>query len=140
MKTFKKILSLVKQYKKQLAILALVIGGALGYSYIMGFFKTEHFGLSQTSKELVFFSMKGCGHCEEFQPTWDLLVTNYGNTEYIELVQVKQNEKPEIAEQYGVSSFPTIMSLTEGKKVKEYEGDRSYEDLVRFMEYHISNN
>ncbi len=140
MKIFNKILKIVKQYKKQLAILALVIGGTLGYYYMMGFFNKEHFGLSQTSKELVFFSMKGCGHCEEFQPTFDLLVNNYGNTEYIELVQVKQNEKPEIVEQYGVSSFPTILALTEGKKVKEYTGNRSYKDLVRFMEYHISNN
>jgi len=140
MKMFNKVLSLVKQYKRQLAMLAVAIGGALGYAYLMGFFNKEHFGLSQTSKELVFFSMKGCGHCVEFQPTFDLLKSNYGNTAHIEIVQVKQNEKPELTEQYGITSFPTILALKEGKKVKEYSGDRSYEDVVRFMNYHISNN
>ena len=139
MKLFNKILSLLKQYKNEIAMLVVAIVGALGYAYVMGFFAKENFGLSQTSKELVFFSMKGCGHCEEFQPTWDLLVTNYGNTAHVDLVQVKQNEKPELAEQYGVTSFPTIMSLKGGKKVKEYTGDRSYEDVVRFLTHHISN-
>ena len=43
MKIFNKVLKLVKQYKKQLAILALVIGGALGYAYIMGLFKITFF-------------------------------------------------------------------------------------------------
>ena len=140
MKIFNKILSLVKQYKRQIAMLAVSIGAALAYAYFMGFFNREHFGLSQTSKELVFFSVKGCGHCEEFQPTWDLLKSNYGNTAHIELVQVKQDEKPEIASQYGITSFPTILSIKGGEKVKEYDGDRSYEDVVRFMNYHISNN
>ena len=140
MKYFNKLLSLLKQYKRQIVMLLVAIAGALTYANMMGFFNTEHFGLSQTSKEIVFFSMKGCGHCEEFKPTWDLLVSNYGNTAHIDLVQVIQNEKPEIAEQYSINSFPTILALKGGKKVKEYTGDRSYEDVVRFMNYHISNN
>ena len=140
MKIINKIKSLVKPFRKQLIIVSIIVAMAFGYTYLMGYFNKEQFGLSQTSKELVFFSMKGCGHCEDFQPTWDQIVTNYGNTAHIELVQVKQNEKPEIAEQYGVTSFPTILSLKGGEKVKEYDGDRSYEDVVRFMNYHISNN
>ena len=140
MKIFNKVLSLVKRYKRQLAMLAVAIGGALGYAYLMGFFNKENFGLSQTSKEIVFFSMPGCGHCEDFQSTFDLLKSNYGNTAHIEIVQVKSDEKPELIEQYGITSFPTILALKAGKKVKEFSEDRTYENLIRFMNYHISNN
>ena len=140
MKIFNKIINFLKPFRKQVIVSSIIVALAFGYTYLMGYFNKENFGLSQTSKELVFFSMEGCGHCVEFQPTFDLLKSNYGNTAHIEIVQVKQNEKPEMAEQYGVTSFPTIMSLKEGKKVKEYSGDRTYEDVVRFMNYHISNN
>ena len=137
---FKKLISLLKQYKRQLAMLAVAVAGALGYAYLMGFFNREHFGLSQTSKELVMFSMPGCGHCEKLQPTWDLLKTNYGNTAHIEIVEVSSSEKPELVEQYGITSFPTVLALKAGAEVDKYDGDRSYEDLVRWMNYHISNN
>ena len=133
LKYLNKTLALLKDNKKVLLVVCIVV-----YMLYRSYTK-ESFGLSQTGKELVFFSMPGCGHCEEFQPIWNLLYTNYGNTQHIDLVQVKSDEKPGMINRYGITAFPTILALKGGELVKEYEGDRSYPDLVRFMNYHISN-
>lgn len=101
--------------------------------------KIENFGLSQTGKELVFFSMTNCSHCQKFKPIWDLLVKNYGNTNNIEIVEVNSDDRPDLIKKYNISSFPTIHALKDGKIVGTFNGDRTYENLVRYMNYHISN-
>lgn len=90
-------------------------------------------------KELIFFSMPGCGHCENFKPTWDLLVKNYGNIKDIELIQVISNQKPELVEKFKIQGFPTILFIKDSQKVSEYKGDRSYEDLVKYMKFCMSS-
>lgn len=90
-------------------------------------------------KELIFFSMPGCGHCENFKPTWDLLVKNYGNIKDIELIQVISNQKPELVEKFEIQGFPTILFIKDSQKVSEYKGDRSYEDLVKYMKFCMSS-
>ena len=105
----------------------------------MMFFRKEKFTVSRLNRELVFFSMDGCGHCEELKPTWDLLVTNYGNNNYIELKQVVSQQRPDLVKQYGVTGFPTILALHNGQILKKYDGDRTYESLVRFMNHAMSD-
>jgi len=90
-------------------------------------------------KELIFFSMPGCGHCKNFKPTWDLLLKNYGNIKDIELIEVSSNEKPELVELFEIDGFPTILYAKDNKKVSEYKGDRSYEDLVKYMKHCMSS-
>ena len=90
-------------------------------------------------KELIFFSMPGCGHCKNFKPTWELLVKNYGDIKDIELIQVSSNEKPDLVELFEIEGFPTILYVKDNKKVSEYKGDRSYEDLVKYMTYSMSS-
>ena len=69
-------------------------------------------------KELIFFSMPGCGHCKNFKPTWDLLVKNYGNIKDIELIQVSSNEKPELVELFKIDGFQQFYMR---KIIKKYQ-------------------
>lgn len=134
-----KLLSFLKKNKNvvfMVIVLTIVCGLFCVYKLMQ---KSEGFGLSQTGKELVFFSMPGCPHCDKFKPTWDLLRNNYGNTAHIEIVEVSSNERPDLVQKYGISSFPTIVALKEGELVGTFEEDRNYENLVRYMNYHISN-
>ena len=73
--------------------------------------KTESY-TSQLGREMVFFSMKGCGHCEKMKPAWNQLVKNYGSENaYIELHQVVADESPDLIEKYDIQSFPCYSAI-----------------------------
>ena len=96
--------------------------------------KNESFTTSRLNRELVFFSMNGCGHCEDLKPVWDLLVNNHGDNQFVEIKKVIAQENPKIVEKYNIQAFPTILALKDGKLNHKYDGDRSYEDLVLFLD------
>jgi len=139
MSIIQKILGLFKKYRMQILFAIISITGALLYGHLMGFFKKEQFRVSRLNREMIFFSMKGCGHCEDMKPVWELLKSNYGNNDYIELNQVVAQDKPELTEKYGVQSFPTILALKDGEINMTYSGDRSYESLLQFMNNAMTN-
>ena len=138
MKIIQTLLTLLKKYRTESIILGLVLLAGLFYGLIFGI-TPEKFTVSRLNRELVFFSMNGCGHCEEMKPTWDLLVNNYGDNNFVELKHIVAQDKPELTEQYKVTAFPTILALKDGKLNLKYDGDRSYEDLVRFLNYAMTN-
>jgi len=122
--------------------LVLMVGSIICIPFIIFFLlnslKNEGFS-PKAHKEMLFFSMPGCGHCDNFKPTWDLLVKNYGNVKDIKLIQVVSNEKPELVELFEIQGFPTILYAKDNRKVSEYQGDRTYDDLVKFMKYSMSS-
>jgi thiol-disulfide isomerase/thioredoxin len=90
-------------------------------------------------KEMIYFSMPGCRYCEKMQPTFDLLLKNYGKIKGIKLKQIISSKNPKLVEKYNIQSFPTILYIREGKVVNEYKGDRSYNDLLNFMKKSMTN-
>lgn len=137
MNLLKKILDFLKKYK-MVVILIVSLFSVVLISGIFGM-KNEKFTVTNSGRELVFFSMKGCSHCEDIKPMWNLLIQNYGNNNYIELKQVVAQDNPDLVKQYDVKGFPTILALKDGKINFEYKGDRSYEDLVRFMNHAMTD-
>ena len=137
---FKNILSLLKKYRIPLLLIALGVSLAVGYAFMMGSLPKSEAYASQLGKELVFFSMNGCGHCDAMMPAWKQLVSNYGSENaYIEYKHVVAQERPDLIEKYNVQAFPTILALKDGEIAQTYEGDRSYEDLLRFANYAMTN-
>lgn len=130
-------LKLLKQNlsnKKVLLTLLVLVGCAIGaYFYMILNNQEDTENFTTSNKEIVLFSMKGCSHCEKLQPYWDLFVKNYGNNQFVELKQVYFDDKPEIVKRYGVNGFPTILGLENGEKVKEFNSERTYENLVLFL-------
>jgi thiol-disulfide isomerase/thioredoxin len=115
-------------------IIILVIGIVI---YLLK--KRDNFIVSRLGKELVFFSMDGCQHCENMRPIYELLRKNYGENQYIEIKEIKSSERPEIIKKHQINAFPTIAYLKNGNLKNKHEGKMDYEDLVRFMNYSISN-
>ena len=129
----------LKKMDKKLVLIITIIIIIIGIFIVLPMLSKENYGLSKTKKEIMFFSMKGCGHCVEFQPVWDALVNNYGSTEHLELIQIKYPEQQDIVEQYGIKSFPTIVAVNKGKIIDTYNDERSYEPLQRWMTHFISD-
>ena len=134
----KKSLKSLSLDKLMLLIGATMVVGYFAYSY----FFAEGFrtlGKMGSRKEIVLFHMEGCGHCEKLMPTWDVFEKNYSTNTHVHIGKINVTQKPEAAEQYGIESFPTIVYINDEEIVDVYQGDRTYNSLVQFLNYVIGN-
>lgn len=87
---------------------------------------------------LILFKAEWCGHCQNFLPTFKKLTENLNSNQLCAVVDA--DEESELINQinsfiygYKVQGFPTLVLYHDGKFIKTYEGDRSIEDLLEFM-------
>ncbi|KAJ6539389.1 thioredoxin-like domain-containing protein [Mycena capillaripes] len=85
------------------------------------------------------FYASWCGHCKRLKPTWDSLGDHYAplkKTLTIAKMEAQENDLPPSAP-FSIAGFPTIKFKKAGtREFIDYEGDRSYESLVSFLEEH----
>ncbi|KAI8342864.1 hypothetical protein BC941DRAFT_412887 [Chlamydoabsidia padenii] len=83
-----------------------------------------------------------CGHCKKLAPTWEKLgeqVKTAGGNLVIAKLDGIDNDIPPEAHMH-VSGFPTLKFVkAETNEVVDYNGDRSYEDLVRFINEQVTD-
>ncbi|KAJ7129623.1 thioredoxin-like protein [Mycena epipterygia] len=89
------------------------------------------------------FYASWCGHCKRLKPTWDSLGDHYAplkKTLTIVKMEAQENDLPPSVG-FTISGFPTIKFKKAGtREFIDYEGDRSYESLVAFLEEHAVNS
>ncbi|KAK4689461.1 hypothetical protein P7C73_g637, partial [Tremellales sp. Uapishka_1] len=88
------------------------------------------------------FMAPWCGHCQRLAPIWDTLGEKYSSNKNIVIAQMDatENDIPPQAP-FKVSGFPTLKFRPAGSdEFIDYNGDRSLESLVEFVEEHISRN
>lgn len=129
----------INKLSKQIIMILTLIIILLTIIYLIKLLLKENFTSNKPYKELIFFTMTGCPHCEDMKPTWNLLKKNYNNNQHIKLIEINVQEKPNLVELYKVKAFPTLLYIKDEKINKEYDGDRSYESLIKFLKYSIAN-
>lgn len=101
----------------------------------------NHSELSSIGKKgpwLVLLHANWCPHCRNMDEDW-VNMTNSNprfNTAKIESELV--NNAPKVISNLPVQGFPTMVMIKDGKKVAEYSGDRSPEDMLNFGNKHCS--
>uniref|UniRef100_A0A6C0HHH9 Thioredoxin domain-containing protein n=1 Tax=viral metagenome TaxID=1070528 RepID=A0A6C0HHH9_9ZZZZ len=84
-----------------------------------------------------------CGHCQMMQPAWDALKTN-DDISNIDIAIIEVNEDALQTIQHDTTKnfqgYPTIRLVIDGKIKKEYEGDRSTNDMVNFIKDNLNKN
>tara|TARA_Y100000992_G_scaffold301994_1_gene274494 strand:- start:1822 stop:2250 length:429 start_codon:yes stop_codon:yes gene_type:complete len=77
-----------------------------------------------------------CYWSKKIQPVWDKLKKLNENNENIEILDIKcdlkDNEK--LCNENEIEGFPTLKLYTDDDQVIDYQGDRSLDDLVKFLE------
>lgn len=84
-----------------------------------------------------------CGHCKRLKPIWDTLGDKYAPIKdklRIAKFEATENDLP-ASVPFRIQGFPTIkLKLAGSRDFIDYEGDRSLESLVSFVEEHAKNS
>jgi uncharacterized protein YdaT len=99
--------------------------------------------LIETLPAFVKIHSPNCGHCVNMKEAWDALEKSSDIKHYdIAIIEVHEGATNNISSPSGQidQGLPTIRAVQlNGKKWKEYEGDRSVEDMVSFIEENFNN-
>ena len=89
---------------------------------------TERYQNQQNSKKLLLFYAPWCGASKAFLPTWERLTSELKTETY----NVDLEENKEISNKFNIEYLPTVFLLNGSNKIK-YDGNRSYEDIISFV-------
>lgn len=93
---------------------------------------TEGMSNQNEQTRVVLFFSPSCHYCQELMSAsdsvWNRLIAKFGNL----LAQVNVEEQRDIAKNYGVNEYPTILKIS-GNNVQKYKGDRTFESIDSFI-------
>ena len=101
------------------------------YRIYVSYTRTEKFS---EEKKIVFVYADWCGHCTRFKPEWtkvekECKSKNISTT----ALNVDDEKNADFMNTYNVNSFPTLI-VFKGSEFKKYEGDRTTDQIVSFVE------
>jgi thiol:disulfide interchange protein len=95
--------------------------------------------------KLVLFHAKWCGHCRTFMKDWkriEVLVKHHGHLINLQTEAVESDDPgaKERMSKEQITGFPTIKLYLHNKPHMIYQGERSAEALVKWVEEKIHSN
>lgn len=89
--------------------------------------------LSSSTPILMLYHASWCGHCQHFMPEWKKAKDELEHMAGILTAEVEAENMSMLPSSLtAIQGYPTLMVLKDGKQVKEYQGDRSAADVVKF--------
>ena len=85
-----------------------------------------------TGVTLVDFWAEWCGPCRMMGPVLDKLAGQYAGK--VTVAKVNVDNEGELAQEFGVSSIPTLIVFKDGKEVNRYVGVTSKTELARALD------
>jgi len=123
-------------YKFSLINLVLVVGllvvGYVGYTCYLNLNKKTE-GL-ENKKELVLVHMTGCGHCKTLMPDWESASKENKTGINMRSVEMSEKDGPDLCKKHNITGFPTMLLLENGKKIKDYDGERNKNSILQFLQ------
>jgi thiol-disulfide isomerase/thioredoxin len=83
---------------------------------------------------VVLYYANWCPHCQTMKPDWNKLSDKFKNNKQINIADVESEFMDKIDQEHkqNVQGFPTIISCNKGKKIADFSGSRTYEEMNKF--------
>ncbi len=119
----------------------LLLGVLIGLLVLLRFIQRSREGFTSGSGSgadtFTLYYAEWCPHCKTIKPAFQEWAKNGFVTaagRQVKVRMVEQGENPEEIQAKGIKGFPTfILSTAEGKTV-EFQGDRTPEEYLKFLE------
>jgi thiol-disulfide isomerase/thioredoxin len=117
--------------------------GLLLVILLVWFLRTEGFTSSPSSlledvknkKVLVLFYNTECGHCKTLKPEWDKASEEMGDKMVaIDVTNASDMAVKTITTKFKINSYPTMLVLDNGNVVATYDGERTKDALVSYVQ------
>jgi thiol-disulfide isomerase/thioredoxin len=117
----------------------LLIGALIAILLLLRFIQRskEGFENSTGADTFTLYYAEWCPHCKTVKPAFEQwskngIVTIAGKN--VKVRMVEQSEKPEEVAAKGIKGFPTFLLETAAGKTVEFQGDRTPEGYLKFLE------
>lgn len=74
-----------------------------------------------------------CGHCQKMASTWKDLALIYSNKE-VKISEVDCTQHASVCQSYDINGYPTLIFFHDGKKIQNYNGQRTIEEFSSFID------
>jgi thioredoxin 1 len=98
-------------------------------------FDQEVIATSSDKPVLVDFWADWCGPCKMLAPTVEQIATEKGDK--LKVVKLDIDANPQIANNFGIMSIPTLILFKDGKAVKQVVGNRPKDNILAQIEQYL---
>ncbi len=78
-------------------------------------------------KQLWYFTADWCAPCKALGPTMNRV------SEQISVNKINIDYEADVVQKYGVRNIPTVVLVENGQEVRRFSGNRSYNDVISFI-------
>jgi thiol-disulfide isomerase/thioredoxin len=119
-----------------IVLIAIWVGYRLYLSFAMN---REGFTDGSQNYRFVMYHAKWCGHCRTTKPIFEQLgATQTIGGKTVDIIKVDEEKEPELVAAQKVEGYPTIrLFAPSGEAVADYNGDRSLDDLQKFLAQNV---
>jgi thioredoxin-like negative regulator of GroEL len=78
-------------------------------------------------KQIWYFTADWCAPCKALGPTMDKVA------EQVQVNKINIDYEADVIQRYGVRNVPTVILVENGQEVRRFSGNRSYNDVMNFI-------